>query len=245
MKSLIFCASGNPLFYNERYKDSDHWRWTTNDRDYETVVYRYNDFAIEPNSYDALKQGTGYKWQIARQFFEDHKDEFSKYEYIGFMDDDLVTDYKSINRAIMVAREAQLGLWQPSTIAGSDSTHRILHQKPFVKYTTTSFVEGMAPFIHSSHMSLFIKLFEYHDFKSGWGLDLALSDLLKAKTGVIHEVGMYHPAKISYYDKQAAFEEMYYIFNVIYPKFIKDVYDESVGSYNGQPREFEISLRME
>lgn len=240
-KSLIFCAVGNPLFYCNAYEDKDHWRWTTNSRMYETAVYQYKDFYLEPFSYDYIHRSEGYKWQIAKRFFKDY--DFSKYEYIGFMDDDLITDYRSINRAIEIAREKEIKLFQLSTIKGSESTHKILHQQHNIKITTTNFVEGMGPFIHKSVIHKFIELFDYHDFKSGWGLDVILSPILKTKAGVIHEVGMFHPSRKSYYDKSEAIKEMELILKTIYPKFMKDKYDEDVGAYNEKQTEYDIFFR--
>lgn len=241
-KSLIFCAVGNPLFYCNAYNDEDHWRRTKNPRDYETIVYQYKDFYLEPNTYDFIHRAEGYKWQIARKFLKEF--DYSKYEYIGFMDDDLITDYQSVNRGLQIARENDIKLFQLSTIKGSESTHKILHQQYGIKFTLTNFLEGMGPFIHQSMMPTFVNLFDYHDFKSGWGFDIILSPILKTYAGIIHEVGMFHPARKSYYDKTAAFEEMDLILQKIYPKFMKDKYNEEVSAYNEQQKEFEITIKV-
>ena len=82
-----------------------------------------------------------------------------------------------------------------------------------------------------------------HDVKSGWGFDLILSAITKERCGVIHEVSMYHPGKPSYYDKSDAFEEMYHILNDVYPKFMKEYYNEDVGPYNQNQTEYELTLR--
>ena len=84
---------------------------------------------------------------------------------------------------------------------------------------------------------------KYHEVKSGWGFDLVMSAITKQKCAVIHEVSMYHPNKPSYYDKGAAFTEMYKILNDVYPKFMKDKYGEECGPYNDQQEIYEIALR--
>lgn len=240
MKSLIFCAVGNPMLFCNAYRHEDHWRFNYNNRQYETVIYQYKDFSIEPPSYDYIYQAKGFKWQIARKFMSEF--DYSKYEYIGFMDDDLITDYQSINRALDIAREHDLKLFQISTISGSESTHRILHQKKGIKYSTTNFIEGMGPFFHITLMPKMKKLFEYHDFRSGWGLDIIYSPMMKEKAGVIHEVSMYHPPKPSYYDKVDAHNEMIHILHDIYPKFMKDTYNEDVGPYTEGQKEYEFTM---
>lgn len=242
MKSLIFSAVGNPMLFCDAYGHKDHWRFNYNNRQYETVVYQYKDFPIESLSYDHIHSASGFKWQIARKFMNEF--DYSNYEYIGFMDDDLITDYQSINRALDIAREHEFKLFQLSTIAGSESTHHILHQRSGIKYSTTNFIEGMGPFFHISLMPKLKKLFEYHEFKSGWGLDTIYSPIMKEKAAVIHEVSMYHPSKPSYYDKIEAFQEMYFVLGNIYPKFMKDIYDEDVGAYTESQIEYDFTMRI-
>jgi hypothetical protein len=231
---MLFCGA---------YKPQDHWRFVHDNRKYEIICYQYNDFPIEQNSYDYHFIAKGFKWQIARKFLNEF--DYSQYEYIGFMDDDLVTDYQSINRAIEIATQNDIKLFQLSTIAGSESTHRILHQKKELKYSLTNFIEGMGPFFHISVMPKLVELFSYHDFKSGWGLDTIYSPILKEKAGVIHEVSMYHPPKPSYYDKGEAFKEMDHVLGNVYPKFMKDTYNETVEFYNEKQVEYEITMRIQ
>lgn len=242
MKSLIFCAVGNPMLFCDAYEHKDHWRFTNDNRQYETVIYQYKDFPIEPSSYDYIHKAIGFKWQIARKFIYDF--DYSQYEYIGFMDDDLVTDYQSINRALDIARENHIKLFQLSTIIGSESTHRILHQRKDYKYSLTNFIEGMGPFFHISLMDKFKKLFDYHDFRSGWGLDVIYSPIMKENAGVIHEVSMFHPPKSSYYDKIDAHNEMIHVLHDVYPKFMRDTYNEDVGAYTESQKEYEFTMRI-
>jgi hypothetical protein len=70
-----------------------------------------------------------------------------------------------------------------------------------------------------------------------------MPDILKVRAGVIHDVSMYHPAKPSYYDKNAAFQEMDHIYSVIFPKFMKDTYNEDCGAWSQQHIEYEIVLK--
>jgi len=55
---------------------------------------------------------------------------------------------------------------------------------------------------------------------------------------------MYHPNRPSYYDKSAAFAEMDKILGEIYPKFMKDRYNEEVGPYNEPQTEYEFTFKV-
>jgi hypothetical protein len=66
---------------------------------------------------------------------------------------------------------------------------------------------------------------------------------MKQKAGVMHEVSMYHPNRPSYYDKSAAFAEMGKILGEVYPKFMKDRYNEEVGPYSESQTEYEFTFK--
>jgi len=243
MKNLIFCAAGIPISFHKDYDSENHWRYTKDTRMYETVVYQYKDFDIEPNSYDYLFKGVGWKWEIAKQFLDTF--DYTDYEYIGFLDDDLITDIQSINRALTIAKEKDIKLFQLSLNEDSEKQHTVTFQNHSIKFALTNFVEGMGPFVHHSLMPTLVDFWKYHEVKSGWGFDVVMSSMLKAKTSVIHEVSMHHiPKHNPYYDKSAAFTEMYHIMNEVYPKFMKDKYNEEVGPHSEPQTEYEFTFKV-
>ncbi len=242
MNNLIFCPVGIPLSFHRDYDRENHWRYTKDSRMYETVIYQYKDFDIEPNSYDKLEKHKGWKWEIAKEFLKTL--DYTKYEYIGFFDDDLVTDIQSINRALTIAKNNDIKLFQMSLNNDSEKQHLVTFQDPSLSYSITNFNEGMGPFIHSSLIPKVIKFWDYHEIKSGWGFDVVLSSILRAKTAVMHEVSMHHvPKHNPYYDKREAFEEMYHIMNVVYPRYMKDVYGVTVGPYTEAQKVYEFTIR--
>ena len=87
MANLIICPVGMKMPHDPRWKEEEHWRWTSNDRNYETLAVVYNDFTPEANSYDNLIKLKGHKWQIIRDIAKDIPK--GKYNYIGCVDDDL------------------------------------------------------------------------------------------------------------------------------------------------------------
>ena len=240
-RNVIFFPAGIPIRFHPAYDKDNHWRMTKEHRNYQTIACNYNGHAIEPNSYDHCYNDKGYKWELVKRFLDtfDYKD----YDYIAFWDDDLVTDIQSINRALEIATQKDLKLFQLSTIAGSESTHKILHQRPELKYSITNFNEGMGQFVHSSLIPVLLDFWKYHEVKSGWGFDLIISAITKQRAGVIHETSMYHPDRPSHYDKQSAFREMDTILNEIYPIFMKHKYGEIVGPYNETQTEYEFTFK--
>lgn len=240
MDNLIFVPVGIPIKFHDAYDKDNHWRYTKDTRNYKTIVYNYNDFEIEEGTYDIKVKDIGYKWEMAYHFLETY--DYRDYNYIGFFDDDLITDIQSINRALEIAEKNNIKIFQLSTIEGSDSSHRILHQDKEVKYTLTNFNEGMGPFFHSSLIPTLLKFFKYHQVKSGYGFDWILSAILKEKCGVIHECSMYHPNKPSSYDVGKANAEMHHIFNEVYPKFMSDLYGENTGAFKSEYKVYEISM---
>jgi hypothetical protein len=60
----------------------------------------------------------------------------------------------------------------------------------------------------------------------------------------MHEVSMYHPGKPSYYDKSAAMREMDMILCDVYPRFMKDKYNEDVGGFNESQTVFEMTMKV-
>lgn len=241
MNNLIFCPVGIPLGYHPAYDNDNHWRYTTDKRNYKTVVYQYNDHEIDPNTYDHIEKHSGFKWSLVKHFLQNY--DWSKYEYVGFFDDDLVTDVWSINRALEIAKKNNLKIFQLSTIAGSDSSHFILHQDNLMSYSITNFVEGMGPFIHSSLLPDLLRFWDFHEVKSGYGFDMILSPMLLSKAAVIHEVSMYHPGKPSYYDRNEAHKEMYEVLYNKYPRYMKVVHGMDVEPYTNGSTMYEFTLR--
>jgi hypothetical protein len=223
-KSLIICPVGNPMTFDDRFDKNNHWRYCNENRLYETAVIVYNDFLPETNSCDILIKDRGMKWDLSKKYIESLN--YSEYEYIGFFDDDLITDIHNVNLALTIAYQSNLKIFQMSMTHDSDVFYPILRNKPGLKYTKTNFVEVMGPFIHSSLIPSVLELWNYYDIYSGWGFDKVLCGVTKCDASVIHSCQMYHPQKVSSYNKSDAFKEMDLITKIIAPKFIKDKYNE-------------------
>ena len=224
MRNLVFCPVGNPLTFDARFDKDNHWRYTKDNRNYETFVIQYSGFKPEDGTYDGLAEQRGFKWNLAKEYLE--KLDYKKYEYVAFFDDDLITDVQNLNRAFELAKERDLKVFQLSVTNDSDVFYPILRNQPGVKYTKTNFIEVMGPVIHTSLIPLCLDLWNRYDIYSGWGFDKVLCDLTKEDAAVIHCSQMYHPKKVSSYDKRNAFAEMDKLLLDVFPKFMKETYNE-------------------
>jgi hypothetical protein len=225
MNNLVFCPVGNPLTFDDRFDKENHWRYTKDNRNYETFVIQYGSYVPEEGTYDGLAQQSGFKWNLAKEYLE--KLDYQKYEYVAFFDDDLITDIDNLNRSFELAKEKNLKLFQLSVTHDSDVFYPILRNKPGIRYTKTNFIEVMGPVIHTSLIPLCMELWDKYDIYSGWGFDKVLCDLTKEDAAVIHCSQMYHPKKESSYDKSNAFAEMDKLLNDVFPKFMQEKYKES------------------
>lgn len=240
MNNLIMCPVGSPLTFDSRFDRDHHWRFTKPNRLYETLIFQYSDFKPEDNTYDLLIKQKGLKWELIKSYLNNH--DYKKYEYIGFFDDDLITDIDNINRALKLASENQIKLFQLSVTEDSDIFWPILKNKKNIKYTTTNFNEVMGNFIHTSLIEICLDLWNLYDIKTGWGFDKVVCDLTKQDAAVIHCSQMYHPKREGNYDKSKAFAEMDHLLNVIFPKFMRKKYNED---WFFQERQYEKKIIME
>jgi hypothetical protein len=222
--NLIICPVGIPLNFDDRFDKDNHWRYTKENRLYKTIAFQYSDFSPPKNTYDELVQMTGFKWSIAKEWLKTI--DYTQYEYIGFMDDDVVTDIQTMNRAITIAREKQFKIFQLSMTDDSDCFWKILKNKPQVKYAVTNFVEVMGPFIHSSLIPICMELWDEYDIYTGWGFDKVICELTKTDAAVIHDCQMYHPKRTSTYQRHRGFSEMDFLTNHVMPRFMKKKYNE-------------------
>ena len=223
MNNLIICPVGGPLTFDSRFDGANHWRYTDRlPRDYKTLAIQYGDYTPPDNTYDFILKKTGFKWTMAKELF--NSIDLSQYDYIGFMDDDLVTDIQNLNGAFRIAIANSLKIFQLSLTEDSDAFYPILKQKPSTLFSRTNFIEIMGPIIHSSLLPLCLDLWNRYDIFSGWGFDKVICDLTQTPAAVIHKHSMVHPLRPSSYDKTKAFAEMDKLTIEVFPALMKERY---------------------
>lgn len=222
-KSLIICPAGNSVPTMDGFDNKSHWRWVHPDRLYNTHVISYNKFSHDCFTYDELDHMQGMKWAIAKKILKTF--DYTKYEYIGFLDDDLLITRDAINKSLQIASSIEAKIFQLSVDKNSDCSYNILYQNPDLMFSETNFVEIMAPFIHTSILPTIEKFWDKYDINTGWGLDSVLCNIVGEKALVIHNHCMIHPKKsVSEYDKASALAESQLALYQVYPQFMKEEY---------------------
>ena len=225
--SLLICPVGGPVPTHPDFDNKNHWRYGGLVDGYEVMAVCYNDdFVPERESYTWLYRRYGMKWAIAKSLLEKFElKDFEQYEYIGFIDDDLLMTKADVTSCLNKAHELNSKLFQLSVDKNSDCWYKILYQNDLLEYSTTNFIEIMAPFIHTDKMPLLKKFWDSYDINCGWGLDSILCYILMESATVFHDVSMIHPKKQeSGYDKAQAFLESSLVLNSIYPAFMQKEY---------------------
>lgn len=223
-KSLIICPVGNPVPTMDGFDNDNHWRWDVDGRSYDTLVVNYNtSYTVPPETYDTIHFMKGMKWAIAKKLLKTIR--YNQYEYIGFLDDDLLITRDAINKSLQIASGLEAKIFQLSVDKNSDCSYNILYQNPDLMFSETNFVEVMAPFIHTSILPTIEKFWDKYDINTGWGFDSILCNIVGEKALVIHSHSMIHPKKpVSDYNKASALAESQLALYQIYPQFMKEEY---------------------
>ena len=222
-KSLIICPVGNPVPTLDGFDNANHWRWNYPDRNYDILAIRYNDYLLDEKSCTISYDMKGMKWSIAKTLL--NTIDYSRYEYVGFLDDDLLITRDAIDKSLALASGLEAKIFQLSVDKDSDCSYNILYQNDDLMFSETNFVEIMAPFIHTSILPTIQKFWDKYDINTGWGFDSVLCNIVGEKALVIHRHNMIHPKKaVSEYDKAGAFAEQHLALYQIYPQFMKEEY---------------------
>jgi hypothetical protein len=237
-ENLIIVPVGSPIDkfikqVNYPMDVKDHWRWVHEERNYEVIAVQYGDFVLEEFTYDHIIKMKGFKWPIIKELSKQF--DMTKWNYIGFYDDDVILDWKKMNRSFEIAKDKNFKAFQISLEKGSESQYPCTQQMNGISYTYTNFIEIMCPVISTSVLPQFIELANAYDVYTGWGLDYVLAEYLNIKPAVIHEISMFHPPRPdtgSGYDKSKAFTEMNLLLNTVFPDEMKKQGRKIINNYS-------------
>jgi len=224
-KAIIFVPTGNyPDKFDDRYDKNAHWRSKHSDRTYEIVSCVYKEgFEPDPNTYDHVYHVRGHKWQMVRDVFNQF--DYTKYDYVGCIDDDQITDVWNINKGLQMARRFDFRLWQLSMAEGSDLFYQCLAQDKGIDFSETNFLECGVPVFRTDIFSRILKaLNSWPGYEQAWGLDKAYCDIAQSHAHVVHNASIYHPPRNAYYDKTGAMNELNSFMTSIYPRMAREVF---------------------
>jgi hypothetical protein len=236
-KALIFVPTGNnPDNFDPRYDASAHWRSKHPNRTYEILSCMYNDFEPNPNSYDHIERGKkDHKWQMVRKVFKTF--DYSKYDYIGCIDDDQITDVHNLNKGFELARRFDFRLWQLSMAEGSDVFYDCLKQEKGIDFSETNFIECGVPIFRRDVFEKVLKVLDaWSDFEVGYGMDKAYCDIAQSNAHVVHCASIYHPPRTAYYnsDRTKPMRELSNFMSTIYPKICRELFNRDSLLYDRQ-----------
>ena len=146
-----------------------------------------------------ISASTENKGQVFESAYRFLKNEKLHFEYVGFIDDDILFSISSFNEMIHVARQHQLHVFQPSIAKDSFYSHRkFIHQTGYY-VTKADWVEIMAPFYEQSLFEACQPYFQYAI--SGQGIDCYIMPCIqqlagKTNTGVVHTTMIKHTRPI-------------------------------------------------
>ena len=119
----------------------------------------------------------------------------AEFNYIGFLDDDLIISVSDLNKLFFIAKLEKLNVFQPSLNHDSYYSFRQFIYKPGFLVQETDWVEIMTPFYCKE---IFLAIGPYFEHSiSGQGIDVYLVPTIqrllgKMKTAVVHAVQLKH-----------------------------------------------------
>jgi hypothetical protein len=119
------------------------------------------------------------------------------YDYIMFLDDDIVLPFRDVDRLFQSAADLGLHLAQPALDSRSYGSWEITRQAGGCFLRLTNFVEIMAPIMSAHALKTCVGTFD--ESVSGWGLDLVWPKLLNYpidKIGIFDAFPMTHTKPI-------------------------------------------------
>ena len=146
-----------------------------------------------------MLQNQGTKFSAVYRILENNPRFFEAYEYVLFLDDDVLVTEEAITQLFVIAQSKNLKLAQPSVAPESAHTWNVLLTQPDSFIRTLNTVEIMMPLLSREALQLGSHLFSRSI--SGWGLDFALGDLVSSEFGsgkiaVIDAVSFLHARTI-------------------------------------------------
>lgn len=226
-KALIITPTGCPMYFDPAYDKDNHWRHVRPNRTFETLVVVFNDFVPEEGTYDYLIRKAGRKWNLLPEICKVF--DWSKYDYVGFWDDDYTTDIQSVEMALAAARQFNFPYFQQALT--SWTVYPCLEYNPNIFFAETNFTELGVPFFRND---IFKKVLDFlGDYKyneSDWGIDKILSTYLGENPFIFHGSTIKHMRRESSYSKEAGFREMNYLMYDFFPKYMKERFGRDIDT---------------
>ena len=186
-QNLVFVRVGAQSLHRD-------WLEGPGERNWDFQLSQYDDDPEIGRGGDLpLSVDKGTKWDSIYRYLTNDPGLLDRYQYIAFMDDDIVFKKQDLNRYFEICAEHDLYIAQPSLHPDSHVCYAILLRCPFTKLRYTNFVECMAPALRTDYLRTFLPHMEH--VVSGWGMDRIWTGTMPDpayRSAVIDEISMVH-----------------------------------------------------
>jgi hypothetical protein len=172
---IVICAGKNSL--HQQWGDLSSYNF-----DVAVIVYDNTDYS------DEVKQQAKYLFKNSDRKFKNIKkcityDIYSKYEYIGIIDDDIDVLPKTINDVFVMAKKCNFDLCQP-TLDGGYYSHPQTITVPGCDFRISNVVEIMCPFFSKRAFDACVFDFDTSPHGQGYGLEYSWEYNLRSHNGI-------------------------------------------------------------
>lgn len=162
------------------------WIFNSEQRGFDMVLLFYHPTISksrlrEISSAFALFELRDFKWVMIQQFFSQHPNYLSQYDYFFFPDDDIEVSLSTIQTLFKWMNKFELQLTQPVLSRDSYKSWRVLRKKRLSGMRYLSAVELMCPMMHQDALRELLPTFNLN--QSGWGIDILWGELTRKKFG--------------------------------------------------------------
>ena len=175
----------------------DMWRVHRKRRDYDIVLYYYNDVP-PPGCKDHCAYKPGFKFENFYSYATNN--DVSGYEAIFIVDDDIEIDAKQLNELFEIFTEYNLDIGQPAFTHDSNISHPITVQDQSCILRFCNFVENGVMLVSKVALDKCLPIFK--NASTGWGVDYMCCSMLDngSNIAIIDKVPCKHPHSASTLD---------------------------------------------
>ncbi len=119
----------------------------------------------------------GPKWRPIHRWVTANPQWFDQYDYFWFPDDDIMTDWQTVETLFALCRRYRLQLAQAALTPESHIWHAVTRRQPGALLRYTNFVESMVPVLSAPALRLCLPVLA-EDSRFGWGIDWVMPKLL-------------------------------------------------------------------
>jgi hypothetical protein len=139
-------------------------------RSWDIALSFYDDSVAGPGTIvEWSHRHPGGKWDGIWQFFAEHEEALSGYDYYWLVDDDIESDAQAVEGLFSYVRNHGFQLAQPALTHDSFYSHRLTLASPGFLHRHTNLVEIMAPMVSATLLTKLLPLLQ--NTRSGFGLD--------------------------------------------------------------------------